>query len=471
MVHDLLKRTHVRTAVSFAALFAVSVALLFSILLLQSKGELEDGIRLRVERTRDALVAIDRRFGFDELVNVVSEEAESLRDSDNIFELLGNDGAVHAGNVRGVLPFDGWQILPRAALPEVAAEESRQDKFHAVWAPVSKGRLLVGHSDREERQSRLILIRSLSWGLLATTVLSIGAGIYLARGTQRRISNIAETLASVSSGHLDRRVTVWGNSDDLDEVITSLNAMLAKLQRLVENVNQATTDIAHDLKKPMMRLRQRLETMRDDVDAAPLTTARATECLDAVDSIVVTFEALLSIGQLQAGEHRTRFTAVDLTAILRDVAEAYTPVAQDAGFVLTADLPDTGVIINGDAQLLMQAISNLIDNSLRHCPPGTKVAACLALSGKHALLTVADTGPGVPADAREKVFRRFYRLERARATPGHGLGLSLVAAIAELHSAGVELTDNGPGTRITMSFPVRPVDQSGPLRGPPLRIL
>jgi signal transduction histidine kinase len=453
MVHDLLKRTHVRMALSFAVLFAVSVALLFSALLFRAKGELEEGIKLRAERTRDALVAIDRRFGFDELVNVVNEEAESLRDSDNIFELLGSDGAVHAGNVRGVTPFEGWRILPRSSLPEVAGEGLRQDKFFAIWTPVSKGQLLIGRSDREERQSRLILIRSLGWGLLATSVFAIGAGVYLARGTQRRIADIGDTLASVASGHLGRRVSIVGSGDDLDEVATSLNAMLTKLQRLVENVNQVSTDIAHDLKKPMMRLRQRLETLRDDPKVTPATSARITECLEAADSIVATFEALLSIGQLQAGGHKDRFQPVDLAAVLRDVAGAYEPVAQDAGFVLEIAVPDAALLIYGDAQLLMQALANLIDNSLRHCPSGTRIAVSLSRNDRDTLLTVADTGPGIPPQARELVFRRFYRLERARASPGHGLGLSVVSAIAELHSASVELTDNAPGTRITLAFP------------------
>lgn len=454
MVHDLLKRTHVRTALSFAVLFAVSSVLMFSALLFLAKGELENGIKLRAERTRDALANVDRRFGFDELVNVVTEEAESLRDSEYIFQLLGNDGIVHAGNVRGVLPFEGWQVLPRASLPEITGEDSRQDRFFASWVPVSKGRLLVGRSDREERQSRFILIRSLGWGLLATSIFAVGAGIYLARGTQRRIADIATTLASVSSGNLDQRVPVYGGRDDLDEVAQSLNAMLSKLQRLVENVNQVTTDIAHDLKKPMMRLRQRLESLREGGKLTPATDVRVTECLEAADSIVETFDALLSIGQLQAGERRARFKPVDLAALLTDVAEAYEPVAQDEGFVLNVDVPQQSSVIHGDAELLMQVIANLIENCLRHCPPGTRITVTISRDSKTCLLSVADTGPGIPLDARELVFRRFYRLERARTTPGHGLGLSVVSAIAELHSAEIRLTDNHPGTRITLIFPV-----------------
>lgn len=452
MAYDLFKRAQVRTALAFTLLFTVSVVLLFSVLIFSLTEELEDGIKLRATRTRDAMVAVDKRFGFDELVNVVTEEAESLRDTDSIFALLGNDGVIHAGNVRNVAPFDDWQVLSRTSLPDIRNEGSPQDRFYSIWTAVSKGRLLVGRSDREERQSRLMLVRSLGWGLFATSILAVGAGIYLARGTQRRINNIAETLSSVASGHLDRRVTVRGSGDDLDEVSVNLNAMLTQLQRLVENVNQVTTDIAHDLKKPMMRLRQRLETMRDSTDLSDEAAARMDESLDAVDSIVATFEALLSIGQLQAGERRARFSLVELNALLADIADAYEPVIQDAGFTLTMQPREGSFAVLGDAQLLMQLTANLIDNSLRHCPRGTGVTVGLTRRNRICQLIVADNGPGIPLEAREAVFRRFYRLERARSTRGHGLGLSVCAAIVELHGAEIELADNAPGTRVTITF-------------------
>lgn len=453
MVRNLLKRTQVRTALMFTLLFTVSVVLLFSALLFSLTEELEQGIKLRAERTRDALVTVDKRFGFDELVNVVTEEAESLRDSDSIFALLGTDGVVYAGNTRNVAPFDGWMILDRSALPDIRSEGSPQDKFHAIWTPVSKGRLLVGRSDREERQSSLILIRSLGWGLLATSLLAVGTGIYLARGTQRRIDDIADTLADVAAGQLDRRVRIRGGGDDIDEVTANLNAMLNQLQRLVENVNQVTTDIAHDLKKPMMRLRQRLEALRDRPDLSGDASARMDESLEAVDSIVATFDALLSIGQLQAGERRARFAPVDLSSLLADVADAYEPVIHDAGFTLDIDTPADAGHIQGDSQLLMQMMANLMDNSLRYCPAGTRITVQVSRSGKQTELLIADNGPGIPAVAHEAVFRRFYRLERARSTPGHGLGLSVVSAIAELHGARIALSDNDPGTRIAITFP------------------
>lgn len=453
MVYDLFRRAQVRTALAFTLLFTVSVVILFSALFYSLTEELEDGIKTRAMRTRDAMVAIDKRFGFDELINVVTEEAESLRDFDSVFSLLGEDGKIHAGNVRNVAPFEDWQVLNRAALPEIRGEGSPQDRFYALWTPVSKGRLLVGRGDREERQFRLLLVRSLAWGLAATSILAVGAGFYLARGTQRRINDIAETLSSVAAGHLDRRVTVRGSGDDLDEVSVNLNAMLTQLQRLVDNVNQVTTDIAHDLKRPMMRLRQRLETMRDGAGLSGDTVARLDESLDAVDSIVATFEALLSIGQLQAGERRARFSAVNLNALLSNIADAYEPVVQDTGFLLTVAPLDEEFVVHGDAQLLMQLLANLIDNSLRHCPRGTAIAIDLRQHGRTCLLTVADNGPGVPEDAREAVFRRFYRLERARSTPGHGLGLSVCAAIAELHGANIRIEDNSPGTRLTIAFP------------------
>lgn len=454
MAHNLFKRAQVRTALSFTLLFTVSVVFLFSALIFSLTEELEDGIKTRALRTRDAMVAVDKRFGFDELVNVVTEEAESLRDSDSIFALLGNDGTIHAGNVRNVGPFEDWQVLPRSALPSIRNEGSPQDKFYSIWTPISKGRLLVGRSDREERQSRLMLARSLGWSLLATSILALGTGIYLARGTQRRINDIAATLADVASGRLDRRVRVSGTGDDLDEVSVNLNTMLTQLQRLVENVNQVTTDIAHDLKKPMMRLRQRLETLREDQALSSDAAKRMDESLDAVDSIVSTFDALLSIGQLQAGERRARFRSVDLQVLLTDIAEAYEPVMQDAGFTLTIQNQSADCTVHGDAQLLMQLLANLVDNALRHCPRGTHVTFVIHRQAGGCELCVSDDGPGIPVEARQSVFRRFYRLEQARSTPGHGLGLSVCAAIAELHGAQIEISDNEPGTRVTILFPI-----------------
>lgn len=453
-LRELFKRTQLRSAALFTLLFAVGVSALFGVLVQSADEEVDESIRSRVLRTKDALVTIDRRFGFEELVSVVTEEAESVRDADSIFLLLGADGNIQAGNVLTVRPFDDWQVLERSQIPSIAHEGARQDRFFAIWTPVSKGMLLVGRSDREARQLKLLLLQSLGWGLLGTAAAAIGLGVLLARRTQKRLDAIGRTLSAASSGQLHRRIVLSGANDDLDEVAGRINGMLGQLGKLIDNVNQSSTDIAHDLKKPMTRLRQRLEAALETNPESAGIEAVLQRSLDEIDDIVETFDALLNIGQLEAGDRRARFTDVDLAEVMRTVIEAYEAVIQDTGFRLRESfVAAKGANIHGDAELLTQLFANLIENVLRHCPVGTTISVSLSVDPARVTATVADNGPGIPAGERENVFRRFYRLERARSGPGHGLGLNLVAAIADLHGAAIALEDNDPGLRVAITFP------------------
>lgn len=455
-VRDLFRRTQVRSAVAFTFIITVAVSALFAILIARLADGIEDGVRARIVNTRDALLAIDRRYGFDELVSVVTDEAESVRDADSIFAVLDAKGEIVAGNIRTERPFEGWRELERSRLPDIAHDGTGRDRFFAIWTPVSRGMLLIGRSDREVRQARLILMRSLGWGILATAILGVGSGIYLARGAQKRIDAIAGTLSAVSAGELDRRVPVKLPHHDLDEVSDRINAMLTQLERLVQSANQSSTDIAHDLKRPMTRLRQQLEAASDTADENPGIKQILEDAIGEVDSIVSTFEALLNIGQLEAGDRRARFVDIDLEKVLDDAVEAYAPVIEDDGFKLSWNGARATVpTIRGDHELLLQLFANLIENALQHCPVGTTIELALASASRGPIASVADNGPGIPAAEHENVFRRFYRLERERSSPGHGLGLSLVRAIADLHGATVTLADNGPGLKVSIAFPSR----------------
>ncbi len=452
--HDLLKRTPVRLAAAFAFLFALTVVALVGVLYVTLVSELDNSIRQHVDEINDTLQAIDRQQGFEDLTAVVAEEAESVRDFDSIFLLRADDGSVRAGNVQNVDLFDGWGELDRAWLPMVASKGNPDDRFFAKWTKVSKGHLLVGGSDREIREVRRILLHALGWGLLTTMLLAVGSAVYLARRAQQKIDVFATTLSKVSRGQIGERVPVTASHDDLDHVATQINATLAHLQKLIESVNQASSDIAHDLKKPIGRLRRRLELALRKSDDTNAFRGQVEDSLEELDSIVETFEALLRITQIEAGARRARFCRLDLESVLADVADIYEPVVEEAGSRLVTQVQFAqGAKVTGDRELLTQLFANLIENAVRHSPPGTRIDVGLKTRGDRHVAVVADNGPGIPEDERENVFRRLYRLERERSTPGSGLGLSLVAAIAELHGAAVELADNAPGLRVEVSFP------------------
>jgi signal transduction histidine kinase len=454
ITHDFLKRTPVRLAGAFTFLFALTVVALVAVLYLTLGAELESRIRKRVAETSDTLLAIDAENGFDALSVVVADEAKSVRDFDSIFLLRRDDGSFQAGNVRNLRVFSGWAVLDRAWLPLVADKGDPDDRFYAIWRPVSHGHLLVGGSNHEIREVKRILLHGLGWGLLTTIVLAIGSAIYLARGAQQKIDLFAKTLSKVSLGDIGDRVPLTGSGDDLDHVAAQINATLAHLQKLIESVNQASSDIAHDLKKPIGRLRRRLEEALQSGGNAEDFRGRVQESLTELDSIVETFEALLRITQLEAGARKSRFCNVELGSILAEVADIYEPVAEEAGDCLESTVPEQlKAKIPGDRELLTQLFANLIENAIRHSSKGIRIGVDLRNEPDRYVAVVWDTGPGIPTHERSNVFRRLYRLERARSTPGSGLGLSLVAAIADLHGASVELDDNKPGLRIAVAFP------------------
>ena len=224
------------------------------------------------------------------------------------------------------------------------------------------------------------------------------------------------------------------------------------IQHLTEGLRQVSSDIAHDLRTPLSRLRQVLEAA-SRADTSPIELRAAVEqAIAQTDAILETFGALLRIAQIEAGAGRSGFACFDLSALLRSLVETYEPVAEDAGHRLEARIED-GINIRGDRELLTQMLANLIENSLRHTPSGTRLEATLERAAGDVRAVLADNGPGIPEAAREKVFRRFFRLEASRSSPGSGLGLSLVAAVASLHAVGIELADNAPGLRVTLRFP------------------
>ena len=451
---DLFKRTPFRLAATFSLLFLTTVVALFLVVYLGASARLVSDIRDRIETTLDALAVLGDDKTFDDLVTVVEGESDSVRDPDFIVELVDRSGNFLAGNVRGVPDSNTWMTLKRSEISLRLDTSEPGDEFIAVWRQLSRGRLLVGSSTSEVRQMKAFLLKVLGYGLLGATAALVLCAIYLARQTQLRIDAFASTLGKVAQGQTPARVPISGLHDDIDQVAMQVNGMLASLQRLIENVNQSSSDIAHDLKKPLGRLRQRLDDARRKAKDVQQFHGAVDAALIDIDTITETFDALLRITQIEAGARKARFVKVDLRALLADVQDVYDIVAEDAGDQLsfTVEL-NAPTIVRGDPELLIQLFANLVENSIRHCPAGTTIGICLRRANGGCRVEISDNGPGIPEHERENVFRRLYRLERARSTDGSGLGLSLVAAIADLHGARVSLHDNAPGLRVEVNFP------------------
>jgi signal transduction histidine kinase len=227
--------------------------------------------------------------------------------------------------------------------------------------------------------------------------------------------------------------------------------MLDRISTLLDNLRQVSSDVAHDLRTPLTHLRNRLEEARQKAVTTDDYAALVTHAIEDTDHLLVIFAALLRISQIESGSRLAAFAPLSLSELLERIYEMYRPVAEDAHQVLLHEI-QKGVRIRGDGELLTQMFSNLIENAIRHAPPGTRILIRLWASGSTVTAAVEDNGPGIPAAERDKVFRRFYRLTGSRTTPGNGLGLALVAAIANLHAAKIELADNLPGVCLRLSF-------------------
>jgi signal transduction histidine kinase len=279
----------------------------------------------------------------------------------------------------------------------------------------------------------------------------------MSRNMLRRVEQVNRTAERVVAGNLSDRVPLRGSGDEFDQLASNLNGMLDQIERLMTGMREVTDNVAHDLKTPLARLRARLElALLGGVDAAAQNAA-IRGAIDEADRMLATFNALLSIAEAEAGAGRGRTSPLDLAEIARGAVELYEPMAEEQGFALQFH-GEPGAMVRGDRNLLSQAIANLIDNALKYGAGEGERPNEIRLSVHNgegrAVLEVCDRGPGIPAGDREAVLDRFVRLEPSRSTPGNGLGLSLVRAVAHLHGSTVELRDNAPGLKVQLEFPV-----------------
>jgi signal transduction histidine kinase len=288
--------------------------------------------------------------------------------------------------------------------------------------------------------------------VLPALLLGLVGGALIARYSLSRVDAVRAASEDIVRGDLSRRVPLTGSGDEFDRLAATINAMLARIETLMGGMRLVTDSLAHDLRSPLTRARSAIEmALRRHEDAASYRQALEQTAAE-LETILRTFEALINIAQAEAGLNRLTLTELDLSALTQDLLEVYQPIAEEAGLELSGEIA-TNIRIRGHRQLLGQALANLLDNAIKYSPAGGCIVLTLAASEQGATLSVADNGPGIPEEQRERVLQRFVRLDDSRGTPGSGLGLSLVAAVAKLHDVDLELLDNQPGLKVALAFP------------------
>jgi signal transduction histidine kinase len=451
-VTRLLDTTTFRLAALYLALFAASVLALLGFIYYSTADFVERQTEATIEAEITGLREQFAERGLAGLVETIRARSMAQQSGSSIY--LITDGALQpiAGNLSawpaGEQIRTGWIGFPVTANSQGAREDSS-----ALAAVLVLGNLhlLVGRDLNDATAFRGRITRTLAWSALLTLALGLAGGLFMTRNMLSRVEAVNRTSERIIHGDLTQRVPLTGSGDEFDQLSANLNAMLDRIERLMLGMRQVTDNIAHDLRTPLARLRSRLEvTLLERPDAARYGEA-LRETIAEADTLLGTFNALLTIAEAEAGSRREAMAVVDLAEIAREVAELYEPAAEEKGIALTVD-SDPSIPVRGNRHLLSQAIANLLDNALKYTPAGT-IALHARQTGDTARIEVADTGPGVPADRRDAVFDRFVRLEGSRSTPGNGLGLSLVRAVARLHGGDARLEDNEPGLKAIITLP------------------
>ncbi|MBW7851248.1 MAG: HAMP domain-containing histidine kinase [Rhodospirillales bacterium] len=454
MDHSKLLRTSTfRLSLSYLAIFTLSAATLLAVVYWTTASFIERQIRETIDAEITGLSEQYRERGLGGLVEIISERSARERDKKTLYLLTDNAMRPLAGNLLGwpeVKPDEaGWLTFPVQTLQGKRSEIA--DATARSFLLPGGFRLLVGRSLQDGEQLKRVIAQAIGWGIAVTVLLGGLGGVFMSRQLLQRVEAINRTVRRIMGGDMSQRMARSGTEDEFDQLVDNLNAMLDQIERLFESIRTVTDNVAHDLRTPLNRLRSRIDLAL--LGEADVETCRRTleETMADADHLLATFNALLTIAEAEAGARSSQLSPLDLVPLVRDVFELYEPVAEEKGVAVALEAADE-VMVQGDRHLLSQAVANLLDNAVKYTPPEGRIRVSVTAGAQGPELVVADNGPGIPAESRDKVLERFTRLDATRSTPGNGLGLSLVDAVARLHRAKLVLGDNEPGLTVRLAF-------------------
>jgi signal transduction histidine kinase len=461
----LLRTTAFQLTLVYLVVFALFAAFLLGYFALNTRRLINEQIVGIVDAELQLLNTQFSQAGIRRLVGIV--EVRSRRPGSSLYLVTTPTGEGLAGNVGslepGILESEGWVETAYRRLEEPESTE------HNALVRVSRLpggiRLLVGRDlDERERMFHIITLAG-RWSVAIVIVLGLVGGLFVSRRVLKRVDAMTGTAQTIMAGDLSGRLSVIGSGDEFDRLALNLNGMLDRIESLMHGLKEVTDNVAHDLKTPLTRLRNRCEAALRTADTEADYRRVLEETIEESVGLIRTFDALLMIARAESGEVRDGMAEFDIAEVARDVSELYEPLAEDHGLTLEVEAKEPAAV-KGNRELVSQALANLVDNAIKYAAPEANGHPQGAINGARpgilvkanadkdqVMLTVSDRGPGIPQGDRSRVIDRFVRLEQSRSRPGSGLGLSLVSAVARLHGGELKLEDNAPGLRARISLP------------------
>ena len=455
----LLRTTAFRLTLAYLTVFALFAVFLLGFFALNTRRLITEQITTTVNAEITGLSEQYQQGGIRRLVLIV--EVRSRRPGSSLYLVTTPTGEGLAGNVGslepGTLDRTGWSETIYRRLEEPEATE------HHALVRVSElpggFHLLVGRDLEERARLYSIVADAGRWSAALVLVLGLAGGFFVSRRVLKRVDAMTDTARTIMAGDLSGRLPIAGTGDELDRLAFNLNAMLERIESLLLGFREVSDNVAHDLKTPLTRLRNRCEAALRNAQDDRDYRAALESTIEESDGLIRTFDALLMIARAESGEAGEGMETFDAAEIVQGVGELYEPLADEKGLSLRVDAPGPAMI-KGYRELVSQALANLIDNAIKYAPSqagadgaATEIVVTASVEGDRIALTVCDRGPGIPPADRSRVVERFVRLEQSRSEPGSGLGLSLVAAVARLHGGELRLDDNAPGLKASIILP------------------